>query len=208
MVSTGERVAIGLLCIDLCESGPEANFHTGCQVKILTASAHARARILNIEEVPVRRELDGGGDVFLAGFRVADEPGRESVPGRNRPDGIPLAQLVGGRAHECRIHAGGDGLYAAGRRRGQYSRQDRVRGDPGSGQIRTEESCSFAVEIADKDSRGEPCMPSHIEDEGGGTRVSGEGYEAIVQAIISGGAFDHEQARVPALGLPDEAGIA
>ena len=94
VVSTGEQVTIGLLCMALEDAGVPARSYTGAQVKILTDSLHTKARILNIDDAPMRRDLDEGKVVVVAGFQGVDEYGNITTLGRGGSDTTGVALVV------------------------------------------------------------------------------------------------------------------
>ena len=84
--STGEQVTIGLLAMALKEIGVPARSYTGGQVKVLTDSTFTKARILSIDETNMRRDLDEGKVVVVAGFQGVDEDGNITTLGRGGSD--------------------------------------------------------------------------------------------------------------------------
>ncbi len=93
IAATGEQVTIGLLAIALQELGVKARSYTGGQVRILTDQAYTKARILEIDETPMRRDLDAGVVVIVAGFQGVDKDGNITTLGRGGSDtsGVALA---------------------------------------------------------------------------------------------------------------------
>jgi aspartate kinase len=111
VVSTGEQVTIGLLCMALEDIGVPAKSYTGAQVKILTDSMHTKARILNIDDAPIRRDLDEGKVVVVAGFQGVDEHGNITTLGRGGSDTTGVALAAALNAEECQIYTDVDGVY-------------------------------------------------------------------------------------------------
>ena len=111
VASTGEQVTIGLLAIALHEMGLKARSYTGGQVRVLTDSAFTKARILSIDEAPMRADLDSGAIVIVAGFQGVDADGNITTLGRGGSDtsGVALAAALG--AAECQIYTDVDGVY-------------------------------------------------------------------------------------------------
>ena len=111
MISTGEQVSIALLSMALMQLGLNARSYTGAQVRILTDSAHTKARILNIDQANLRADLDAGYVVVVAGFQGVDEQGNITTLGRGGSDttGVALAAALG--ADECQIYTDVDGVY-------------------------------------------------------------------------------------------------
>ena len=111
VVSTGEQVTIGLLCMALEDIGVPAKSYTGGQVKILTDSLHTKARILDIDEAPVRKDLDDGKVVVVAGFQGVDEHGNITTLGRGGSDTTAVALAAALKGDECQIYTDVDGVY-------------------------------------------------------------------------------------------------
>ena len=111
VVSTGEQVTIGLLCMALMEEGVKARSYTGGQVRILTDSSHTKARILKIDEDHMRGDLDEGCVVVVAGFQGVDDAGNITTLGRGGSDTTGVALAAALRADECQIYTDVDGVY-------------------------------------------------------------------------------------------------
>jgi len=111
VVSTGEQVTIGLLCMALIARGLKAKSYTGGQVRILTDSAHTKARIRRIDEENMRRDLADGCIVVVAGFQGVDENGNVTTLGRGGSDTTGVALAAALRADECQIYTDVDGVY-------------------------------------------------------------------------------------------------
>ncbi|HID48633.1 MAG TPA: aspartate kinase, partial [Chromatiales bacterium] len=111
LVSTGEQVTIALLSMALHERGCDAVSYTGSQVHILTDSAHTKARILDIDESRLRRDLDAGRIVVVAGFQGRDEHGNIATLGRGGSDTTAVALAAALKADECQIFTDVDGVY-------------------------------------------------------------------------------------------------
>ena len=111
VAATGEQVTIGLLAIALQEMGLKARSYTGGQVRVLTDSAFTKARILSIDEAPMRADLESGAIVIVAGFQGVDADGNITTLGRGGSDtsGVALAAALG--AEECQIYTDVDGVY-------------------------------------------------------------------------------------------------
>ncbi|MBT9498407.1 MAG: aspartate kinase, partial [Zoogloea sp.] len=111
VISTGEQVTIGLLCMALQEEGIKARSYTGGQVRILTDDSFTKARILDIDGDNIRRDLDAGCVVVVAGFQGVDEAGNITTLGRGGSDttGVALAAAI--KADECQIYTDVDGVY-------------------------------------------------------------------------------------------------
>ena len=210
MVSTGEQVTIGLLCMALMEQGLKARSYTGAQVKILTDSAYTKARILSIEEQKIRADLDDGCVVVVAGFQGVNDSGDITTLGRGGSDTTGVALAAALTADECQIYTDVDGVYTADPRIVPEARRLKT--------ITFEEMLELAslgskvlqirsVEFAGK-YRVRLRVLSSFEDEGEGTLITFEEDENMEQAVISGIAHTRDEAKITILGVPDRPGIA
>ncbi|MBA3508347.1 MAG: aspartate kinase, partial [Betaproteobacteria bacterium] len=111
VAATGEQVTIGLLAIALQELGLNAKSYTGGQVGILTDNAFTKARILGIDEARMRKDLDAGTIVIVAGFQGVDVDGNITTLGRGGSDTSGVALAAALRADECQIYTDVDGVY-------------------------------------------------------------------------------------------------
>lgn len=211
VASTGEQVTIGLLSIALQEIGLKAKSYTGAQVRILTDSAFTKARILSIDEANMRRDLDAGNVLVVAGFQGVDEDGNITTLGRGGSDTTGVALAAALTADECQIFTDVDGVYTTDPRVVPEARRlDKVTFEEmlemaslGSKvlQIRS-------VEFAGKYKVKLRVLSSFEENEGPGTLITFEEDEDMEQAIISGIAFNRDEAKISVMGVPDRPGIA
>ncbi len=111
IMSTGEQVTIGLLCIALIKRGCPARSYTGGQVAILTDSAFNKARILEINDLAMRRDLNEGKVIVVAGFQGVDKAGNITTLGRGGSDTTAVALAAALKADECQIYTDVDGVY-------------------------------------------------------------------------------------------------
>jgi aspartate kinase len=210
MLSTGEQVTIALLAMALMEQGIPARSYTGAQVKILTDSAHTKARILSIDEEHIRNDLVAGRVVVVAGFQGVDEAGNITTLGRGGSDTTGVALAAALKADECQIYTDVDGVYTADPRIVPDARRLRT--------VTFEEMLELAslgskvlqirsVEFAGK-YRVRLRVLSSFEEEGEGTLITFEEDENMEQAIISGIASNRDEAKITILGVPDRPGIA
>ena len=210
VVSTGEQVTIGLLCMALIARGLKAKSYTGGQVRILTDSAHTKARIRRIDEENMRRDLADGCIVVVAGFQGVDENGNVTTLGRGGSDTTGVALAAALRADECQIYTDVDGVYTTDPRIVPEARRLRT--------ITFEEMLEMAslgskvlqirsVEFAGK-YRVRLRVLSSFEEDGEGTLITFEEDEKMEQAIISGIAFNRDEAKITVVGVPDRPGIA
>lgn len=210
MVSTGEQVTIALTSMALMELGVKARSYTGGQVKILTDDAHTKARILNIDEAPIRADLADGYVVVVAGFQGEDEKGNITTLGRGGSDTTAVAVAAALKADECHIYTDVDGVYTTDPRIEPDARRLKT--------ITFEEMLEMAslgskvlqirsVEFAGK-YRVRLRVLSSFEEEGEGTLITFEEDEKMEAAVISGIAFNRDEAKITVVGVPDRPGIA
>src|SRR5512135_3341766 len=210
LVSTGEQVTIALLAMALKDLGLKAKSYTGGQVRILTDNAYTKARILDIDEANMRRDLDSGHVIVVAGFQGVDTDGNITTLGRGGSDTTGVALAAALKADECQIYTDVDGVYTTDPRIVPEARRLKT--------ITFEEMLEMAslgskvlqirsVEFAGK-YKVKLRVLSSFEDEGEGTLITFEEEDKMEQAIISGIAFNRDEAKITVLGVPDRPGIA
>src|SRR5471030_1296974 len=210
IVSTGEQVTIALLAMALIKRGVPAVSYTGNQVRILTDSAHTKARILQIDDQKIRADLKAGRVVVVAGFQGVDEHGNITTLGRGGSDTTGVALAAALKADECQIYTDVDGVYTTDPRIVPEARRLTT--------ITFEEMLEMAslgskvlqirsVEFAGK-YRVKLRVLSSFEEEGEGTLITFEEDNKMEQATISGIAFNRDEAKITVLGVPDRPGIA
>ncbi|NMG48059.1 aspartate kinase [Azoarcus communis] len=210
VISTGEQVTIGLLSMALQDEGLKARSYTGAQVRILTDDAHTKARILNIDEAPIRKDLDEGKVVVVAGFQGVDEHGNITTLGRGGSDTTGVALAAALKADECQIYTDVDGVYTTDPRIVPEARKLDT--------ITFEEMLEMAslgskvlqirsVEFAGK-YKVKLRVLSSFQDGGEGTLITVEEDNNMEQPVISGIAFNRDEAKLTVLGVPDKPGIA
>ena len=218
IASTGEQVTIGLLSMALMELGVPARSYTGGQIRILTDNAHTKARILSIDEDSIQSDLKAGRVVVVAGFQGVDADGNVTTLGRGGSDTSGVAMAAALKATECQIFTDVDGVYTtdprvvAGARRLERITFEEMLEMAGLGskvlQIRAVEFAGkYKVRLRVLSSLTEPDIP--IEEEAGsGTLITFEEDAHMEQALVSGIAFNRDEAKVTVLGVPDKPGIA
>lgn len=210
IASTGEQVTIGLLAMAIQEEGLKAKSYTGPQVRVLTDSTFTKARILKIDDEKIRRDLAEGHVVVVAGFQGADEDGNITTLGRGGSDTSAVALAAALNADECQIYTDVDGVYTTDPRVVPEARKLDT--------ITFEEMLEMAslgskvlqirsVEFAGK-YKVKLRVLSSFEDEGEGTLITVEEEKHMEQPIISGIAFNRDEAKLTLLGVPDVPGIA
>ncbi|BAP54493.1 aspartate kinase, monofunctional class [Thioploca ingrica] len=208
LLATGEQVTISLLSIALEARGCPARSYTGAQVRILTDSAHTKARILDIDDQNIRADLAQGIVVVVAGFQGVDEPGNITTLGRGGSDTTAVALAAALKADECQIYTDVDGVYTTDPRVVPNARRLE--------QICFEEMLEMAslgskvlqirsVEFASK--YNVPLRVLSSFEDGPGTLIAPED-KSMEQALISGIAFNRDEAKLTLLGVPDKPGVA
>jgi len=210
MISTGEQVTIALLSMALTELGIKARSYAGWQVPIRTDNAFTKARIEDISDTSIRADLDDGRVVVVAGFQGVDAEGNITTLGRGGSDTTGVALAAALKADECQIYTDVDGVYTTDPRIVPEARRLKT--------ITFEEMLEMAslgskvlqirsVEFAGK-YKVKLRVLSSFEEEGDGTLITFEDDDKMEQAIISGIAFNRDEAKITVLGVPDKPGIA
>ncbi|MDD5460469.1 MAG: aspartate kinase [Methylococcales bacterium] len=208
LLSTGEQVTISLLCMALHSLGCDASSYTGGQVKILTDSSHTKARILSIDDSRIKAHLDEGKVVVVAGFQGVDEHGNITTLGRGGSDTTAVALAAALKADECHIYTDVDGVYTTDPRVEPKARR--------LDKITFEEMLEMAslgskvlqirsVEFAGKYNVALRVLSSFKE--GNGTLITYEESQ-MESALISGIAFNRDEAKLTITGVPDLPGVA
>lgn len=210
VLSTGEQVTIGLTALAIQARGVKAKSYTGSQVKILTDKAHSNARIINIGTENIQKDLDNGYVLVIAGFQGADEQGNITTLGRGGSDTTAVAIAAALHADECQIYTDVNGIYTTDPRVVSNARKLKS--------ITFEEMLEMAslgskvlqirsVEFAGKHKVNLRVLSS-FEEDGEGTIITYEESHKMEDPIISGIAFNRDEAKVTVESIPDKPGIA
>ena len=220
VAATGEQVTIGLLTMALLDLGVQARSYSGWQVKILTDSAYNKARITSIDESAIRRDLAAGRVVVVAGFQGVDAAGNVTTLGRGGSDTSAVAHAAALQADECQIFTDVDGVYTTDPRIVPEARRlrsvsfEEMLEMAGAGskvlQIRSVEFAGkYRVPTRVLSSLTDPALP--VAEEGrSGTLITFEEdpHMAMEKAVISGVAFNRDEAKITVHDVPDRPGIA
>jgi aspartate kinase len=220
VASTGEQVTIGLLSMALMELGVKARSYTGWQVKVQTDSAFTKSRIITIEDSSIRETLMSGAVAVVAGFQGIDEKGNITTLGRGGSDTSAVALAAALKADECHIYTDVDGVYTTDPRVVPEARRlrtitfEEMLEMAGAGskvlQIRSVEFAGkYRVPTRVLSSLTDPDIP--VEEEGAsGTLITFEEdpHMAMEKAVISGVAFNRDEAKITVHDVPDRPGIA
>jgi aspartate kinase len=220
VASTGEQVTIGLLSMALMEQGVKARSYCGWQVKVVSDSAFTKARIVSIDEQRLKKDLAAGYVAVVAGFQGIDPSGNITTLGRGGSDTSAVALAAALKADECQIYTDVDGVYTTDPRVVPEARRLRT--------ITFEEMLEMAsagskvlqlrsVEFAGKykvptrvlSSLTDPMLPV-AEEAKAGTLITFEEDPnmAMEKAVISGVAFNRDEAKITVHSVPDRPGVA
>ena len=213
MLATGEQVTCAMTSLALMELGIKAKSYTGAQVKILTNSAHTKARILDIDDHNIKQDLNDGYVVVVAGFQGADEFGNITTLGRGGSDTTGVALAAALKAEECQIYTDVDGVYTTDPRVVPEAR--RLKSITFEEMLELASQGSKVLQIRSVEFAGKYKVKlrvlSSFEDEGDGTLITFEEASKdnnMEEPIISGIAFNRDEAKITVLGVPDTPGIA
>ncbi|TWH77326.1 aspartate kinase [Azomonas agilis] len=209
MVSTGEQVTIALLAMALIKRGVPAVSYTGNQVRILTDSAFTKARILQIDSQNIMGDLKAGRVVVVAGFQGVDEQGNITTLGRGGSDTTGVALAAALKADECQIYTDVDGVYTTDPR--VVAKARRLEKITFEEMLEMASLGSKVLQIRSVEFAGKynvPLRVLHSFQEGPGTLITLDEEESMEQPIISGIAFNRDEAKLTIRGVPDNPGVA
>ena len=210
IVSTGEQVTSGLMALGLINLGVKAKSYSGHQIKIKTDQSHSKARILEIDDKKVKKDLKDGYVVVVAGFQGADKDGNITTLGRGGSDTTAVALAAALDAEECQIYTDVDGIYTTDPRMVPEARKLES--------ITFEEMLEMAslgskvlqtrsVEFAGK-YKVKLRVLSSFSANGNGTVITFEEKNHMEDPVITGIAFVKDEAELTVLGVPDMPGVA
>jgi len=218
IASTGEQVSVGLLAMALLARGKKAVSYAGWQVPIKTDSAFTKARIESIDDVKVKADLAEGKIVIITGFQGVDSNGNIATLGRGGSDTSAVAIAAAMKAEECLIYTDVDGVYTTdprvvseARRLKTITFEEMLELASLGSKVLQSRSVEFAgnyrVPTRVLSSLTDPLMPLE-EEANSGTLISFEEDTHMEQAVISGIAFNRDEAKITVLGVPDKPGVA
>jgi aspartate kinase len=218
LAATGEQASSALLAIALQAEGMESVSYAGWQVPIRTNSAYTKARIESIDDVRVRGDLQAGRVVIVTGFQGLDEAGNITTLGRGGSDTSAVAVAAAMKADECLIYTDVDGVYTTdprvvpeARRLRTVSFEEMLEMASLGSKVLQIRSVEFAGKYKVKLRVLSSFTPWDIdinEEATSGTLITFEEDEHMEQAIVSGIAFNRDEAKISVLGVPDKPGIA
>jgi aspartate kinase len=218
IASTGEQVSVGLLALALMAQGLDAVSYAGWQVPIETDSSYTKARIQRIDDQRVRADLAQGKVVIITGFQGIDESGRITTLGRGGSDTSAVAVAAAMKADECLIYTDVDGVYTTDPRIVPEARRLHT--------VSFEEMLEMAslgskvLQIRSVEFAGKYRVPLRVlssftpwdiaieEEARSGTLITFEEDEKMEHAVVSGIAFNRDEAKISLIGVPDKPGIA
>lgn len=208
LLSTGEQVSMALLCIALRSQGCTARSYTGAQVRVLTSNVHTRARIEDVETERLRADIAQGVVPVVAGFQGVDSKGNITTIGRGGSDTTAVALAVALKADECQILTDVDGVYTTDPRMVPSARRlDRITFDE---MLELAGQGSRVLHLRSVEFASKYNVPLRVASSfaaGPGTLICRE--EARVEApIVSGIAFNRDEAQITVAGVPDVPGTA
>jgi aspartate kinase len=209
LVSTGEQVTIALLCMALHKIGIEAKSYTGSQVRILTDDSHGKARIKEIDGHKMQDDLNAGRVVVVAGFQGSDENGNITTLGRGGSDTTAVALAAALKADECQIYTDVDGVYTTDPR--VVSEAQRLEKITFEEMLEMASQGSKVLQIRSVEFAGKYKVPLRVKssfEEGPGTLISLEEDDLMEKAVVSGIAFNRDEAKLTIRGIPDQPGVA
>jgi aspartate kinase len=220
IASTGEQVSIGLVAMALLEEGVKARSYTGWQVKVLSDSAHTKARIVSIDDTRIRRDLAAGYVVVVAGFQGVDAGDNLTTLGRGGSDTSAVALAAALQADECQIYTDVDGVYTTdpriepnARRLHTVTFEEMLELASAGSKVLQIRSVEFAgkykVPTRVLSSLTDPMLPVAQEAQSG-TLITFEEdpHMAMEKAVVSGVAAQRDEAKITVHAVPDKPGIA
>ena len=208
LLSTGEQVTIALLSMALEQRGCAARSYTGGQVHIRTDSVHNKARIREIDDKRIHADLGAGRVVVVAGFQGIDDKGNITTLGRGGSDTTAVALAAALKADECQIYTDVDGVYTTDPRVVPEARRlDRITFEE---MLEMASLGSKVLQIRSVSFAGRYNVPLRVLssfEEGNGTLITYED-DKMEQALISGIAFNRDEAKLTIIGVPDTPGVA
>ncbi|HLL10740.1 MAG TPA: aspartate kinase [Rubrivivax sp.] len=218
VAATGEQVSVGLLALALQAQGLQAVSYGGWQVPITTDSSFTKARITSIDDSRVRSDLAAGKVVVITGFQGIDGQGNITTLGRGGSDTSAVAVAAAMKADECLIYTDVDGVYTTDPRIVPEARRLAT--------VSFEEMLEMAslgskvLQIRSVEFAGKYRVPTRVlssftpwdipldEEMRSGTLITFEEDLKMEQAVVSGIAFNRDEAKISVLGVPDKPGIA
>ena len=208
LLTTGEQTTIALLSMALHHLDVDAVSMTGDQIRMKTDASHSKARILDVETQNLQAHLKKGRVVVVAGFQGRCENNNITTLGRGGSDTSAVAIAAALKADECQIYTDVDGVYTTDPRVEPNARR--------LNSITFEEMLEMAslgtkvLQIRSVEFAGKYNVPLRVLSsfkDGGGTLISYE-ENKMESPVISGIAFNRDEARFTLAGVPDQPMVA
>jgi aspartate kinase len=218
LAATGEQASSALLAIALQAEGMQSVSYAGWQVPIRTNNAYTKARIESIDDARVRADLDSGKVVIVTGFQGLDNQGNITTLGRGGSDTSAVAVAAALKAAECLIYTDVDGVYTTDPRVVAEAR--RLTTVSFEEMLEMASMGSKVLQIRSVEFAGKYKVPLRVlssftewdidieEEAKSGTLITFEEDEKMEQAVVSGIAFNRDEAKISVMGVPDKPGIA
>ncbi len=218
IAATGEQVSVGLLALALQAEGQPAVSYSGWQVPVKTDSAFTKARIASIDDGRVRADLAAGRVVIITGFQGIDEAGSVTTLGRGGSDTSAVAVAAAMKAAECLIYTDVDGVYTTDPR--VVPEAQRLHRISFEEMLEMASLGSKVLQIRSVEFAGKYRVPLRVlssftpwdididEEARSGTLITFEEEENMEQAVVSGIAFNRDEAKITVVGVPDTPGVA
>jgi aspartate kinase len=208
VVSTGEQVSVGLLALAIQELRGKSRSFLGHQVRILTDSAFANARIRSIDDQKLRESLRKKEIAVVAGFQGIDEQGNITTLGRGGSDTTAVALAAALKADACEIYTDVDGVYTTdpricdrAKKLARISYEEMLELASLGSKVLQIRSVEFAMKYK------VPLWVKSSFTDDPGTLVTEED-EAMEHVVVSGIALNHDEARFVVRNVPDKPGVA
>ncbi|MCC6345767.1 MAG: aspartate kinase [Nitrospirales bacterium] len=208
LLSSGERVTSALTAMAIGERGHKAMALTGRQMGIITDTVHTKAKIEKITGERAKKALEEGYVLVIAGFQGITEGEDVTTLGRGGSDlsAVAIASALG--ADLCEIYTDVDGVYTTdpnivpeARKLGKISFEEMLELASLGAKVLQTRSVEFAMKY------GVPIVVRSSFNDNPGTLVTKEDKE-MEKVVVSGVAYDKNQAKITVTGVPDKPGIA
>lgn len=208
LLTTGEQTTIALLTMALHSLDVDAVSMTGDQIRLKTDASHSKARILDVETENLKKHLQQGRVVVVAGFQGRCENNNITTLGRGGSDTSAVAIAAALKADECQIYTDVDGVYTTDPRVEPNARRlDRITFEE---MLEMASLGAKVLQIRSVEFAGKYNVPLRVLSsfkDGGGTLISYE-ENKMESPIISGIAFNRDEARLTLSGVPDQPTVA
>ncbi len=208
ILCTGEQVTIGLLALALQKAGLKSRSYTGPQVAIRTDDAYGKARIQSIDGDKLLADCKSGVVPVVAGFQGISPDGSTATLGRGGSDTTGVAIAAAMKADECQIYTDVDGVYTTDPRVEPKARRlDKITFEE---MLEMASLGSKVLQIRSVEFAGKYKVPLRVVStfvEGPGTLITLE-EDNVEAPLVSGIAFNRDEAQLTVNGVPDKPGIA